>query len=215
MDAFIPTFLSISNRPFIVSKAVTLVFSQSKLMSDINVLNPKLLKVILIRRFSTMIQIEDLFIKIRDNLDKYQDDITATKAKIGEYREFLDKTVLQINRIRMGRTPAYSKQAQQCSVCNKPYTFIKWCKFCDREQFKMQFSNWDTGHPEFNKVIRDSHLSIKYPKGMYSGSHMKSLLIVNSWAKVLLQKFIRRIGLKDLVSGIMLLAREFNFQTHL
>jgi len=65
----------------------------------------------------------------------------------------------------MGRTPAYKKQTQRCSVCNKTYTFIKWCKSCDREQFQKQFSNWETGHSEFDKVIRDSQLSIKYPNG--------------------------------------------------
>ena len=107
---------------------------------------------------------KNLFIEIRNNLNKYQDDVNATKNKIREYRKFFDKTVLQINRVRMGRTPAYSKQAQQCSVCNKPYAFIKWCKFCDREQFQKQFSNWETSR-SVDKIIRDSQLSIKYPNG--------------------------------------------------
>ncbi|CAG8847496.1 24480_t:CDS:1, partial [Gigaspora margarita] len=93
----------------------------------------------------------------------YQQDIIASKDKVRECSECLNKTVLQINRIRMCRTPAYSKQAQQCPVCNKQYVFINWCKFCDREQFQKQFSSWETGHSEFDKIIRDSQLFIKYP----------------------------------------------------
>ncbi|EXX60340.1 Tpk1p [Rhizophagus irregularis DAOM 197198w] len=116
-------------------------------------------------KLNTMYQIENLFIEIGVNLNIYQDDITATEDKIKEYRELLDKTVLKLNRIRMARTPAYSNQAQQCFVCNRPYVFIKWCKFCDIEQFKKQFSNWGSGNPEFDKIIHDSQLSIKYPNG--------------------------------------------------
>ncbi|CAG8843355.1 7487_t:CDS:1, partial [Racocetra persica] len=78
-------------------------------------------------------KLENIINEFRNNLDRYQEDITASKGKIREYREILHKTVLQINRVRMGRIPAYSKQAQQCSLCNKQYVFIKWCKFCDRE----------------------------------------------------------------------------------
>ncbi|CAB4446214.1 unnamed protein product [Rhizophagus irregularis] len=116
-------------------------------------------------KLNTMYQIENLFIEIGVNLNIYQDDITATEDKIKEYRELLDKTVLKLNRIRMARTPAYSNQAQQCFVCNRPYVFLKWCKFCDIEQFKKQFSNWGSGNPEFDKIIHDSQLSIKYPNG--------------------------------------------------
>ena len=112
-----------------------------------------------------MVRIEDHFIEIKDNLDRYQGDITAVKDRIKEHRKFLDKTITQLNRVRMGRTPAYRKQTQRCPVCNKTYTFIKWCKSCDRGQFQKQFSNWETDHPEFDKVIRDSQLSIKYPNG--------------------------------------------------
>ncbi|CAG8439472.1 10322_t:CDS:2 [Cetraspora pellucida] len=53
----------------------------------------------------------------------------------------------------MGRTPAYSKQAQQCPVCNKQYAFIKWCKACDSEQFQKQFSSWETGLSIWDYVL--------------------------------------------------------------
>ncbi|GBB85993.1 hypothetical protein RclHR1_12430002 [Rhizophagus clarus] len=127
------------NHPFITLKAevvVTLIFSR-----------------------------KNIFIEISVNLSIYQNDVTETGNKIKEYRKLLDKTALKLNRIRMARTPAYSNQAQQCSVCNRPYVFLKWCKFCDIEQFKNQFSNWESGNQEFDKIIRHSQLSIKYPNG--------------------------------------------------
>ncbi|CAB4492838.1 unnamed protein product [Rhizophagus irregularis] len=139
--------------------------SINKTLSQLSKLTEVVVTWVFFSKLNTMYQIENLFIEIGVNLNIYQDDITATEDKIKEYRELLDKTVLKLNRIRMARTPAYSNQAQQCFVCNRPYVFIKWCKFCDIEQFKKQFSNWGSGNPEFDKIIHDSQLSIKYPNG--------------------------------------------------
>ncbi|GBC06640.1 hypothetical protein RclHR1_00070007 [Rhizophagus clarus] len=116
-------------------------------------------------KLNTMFQVEILFIEFSVSLNIYQDNITATEDKIKEYRELLDKSVLRLNRIRMGRTPAYSNQAQRCSVCNRPYVFLKWCKFCDIEQFKKQFPNWRSDNSDFDKIIHNSQLSIKFPNG--------------------------------------------------
>ncbi|RIA87073.1 kinase-like domain-containing protein [Glomus cerebriforme] len=156
--------------------------------------------------FNKMIQIENLFIEIRVNLDSYQHDITVSKDKIREYRKLLDRTILQLNRIRMARTPAYSKQAQQCSVCNKPYVYLKWCKFCDREQFQQQFSNWESGNPKFDKIIRDSQLSIKFPNGFIQWipyEKFTNLEFVGSgaFAKVYKASWVEGLGIWDYALG--------------
>ncbi|CAG8562923.1 10178_t:CDS:2 [Dentiscutata erythropus] len=155
---------------------------------------------------NTMIQLENIFNEFRNNLDRYQEDITASKDKVREYVKFLQKTVLQVNRVRMGRAPAYSKQAQNCSLCNGQYVFIKWCKFCDREQFQKQFSSWETDSSEFDKVIRDSQLSIKYPNVYiqwipYEKFSNIEFVGKGAFAKVYKADWIEGIGVWDYALG--------------
>ncbi|CAG8615353.1 183_t:CDS:2, partial [Dentiscutata heterogama] len=155
---------------------------------------------------NTIIQLENIFNELRNNLNKHQEDITASKDKIREYCEILHKTVLQINRVRMGRTPAYSKQAQQCPVCNKQYVFIKWCKFCDCEEFQKQFSSWEAGRSEFDKIIRDSQLYIKYPNVYiqwipYEKFSNIEFVGKGAFAKVYKADWVEGLGVWDYVLG--------------
>ncbi|CAG8556466.1 7155_t:CDS:2, partial [Racocetra persica] len=97
-----------------------------------------------------------IFDNINNKLDKYE-------KNINECRATFEMTKLQLNRVRMGRTPAYSKQPQQCSECEKPYVYIKWCVFCDRKQFQQKFRA--SGNLEIDKFLNDSQQSITYPNG--------------------------------------------------
>ncbi|CAG8693078.1 11943_t:CDS:2, partial [Acaulospora colombiana] len=153
-----------------------------------------------------MNRIENLFVEISNNLKKYKDDIATTEEKVGGFRDLLDGTILQINRARLARTPAYSNQAQQCSICNNPYVFLKWCKFCDREQFRQQFPNWGSGNTEFDKIIRDSQLSIKYPNGYiqwipYEKFHNITFVGSGSFAKVYRADWVEGFGIWDYALG--------------
>ncbi|RHZ86877.1 hypothetical protein Glove_43g67 [Diversispora epigaea] len=125
------------------------------------------------------------------DLNIYQDDITATENKIKEYRELLDKTALKLNRIRLARAPAYSKQAQQCS-----------------------FTNWGSGNPEFDKIIGDSQLSIKYPNGFIQWIPYEKLTNVEfvgrgAYANVYKANWVEGLGaLKELKNSINI-GKEF------
>ncbi|CAG8820810.1 31315_t:CDS:2, partial [Racocetra persica] len=84
--------------------------------------------------------------------------------------------------------------------------FIKWCKFCDREQFQKQFSNWETGSSEFNKIIRDSQLSIKYPNVYiqwipYEKFSNIEFVGKGAFAKVYKADWIEGIGVWDYALG--------------
>lgn len=107
-------------------------------------------------------QVENLFIKIRANINKYQAAINAFKENIENYHEIFSKTTLQLNRLWMARTPVYSSQVQQCFEYNKLYIYIKWCKFCDCKRFQQQFNNQTSNNSIINSLIHESQLSIKY-----------------------------------------------------
>ncbi|CAG8444964.1 1059_t:CDS:2 [Acaulospora colombiana] len=156
--------------------------------------------------FKSIIRVKNLFNEIQLNMNGYRDDVTATNDKIGEYRESVDGTILHINRIRMARTPAYSNQARLCSICNKPYVFLKWCKFCDREQFRQQFSSWESGNPELDEVIRGSQLSIKYPNGYILWIPYESFINITflgcgAFAKVYRADWVEGLGTWDYALG--------------
>src|SRR6266498_1556741 len=112
-----------------------------------------------------MDQMENLFMEINKNLKKYQDDLLTVEEKYKKHHKYFDRTKLQLNRIRLARTPAYSNQPQVCSTCNKPYVYLKWYKYCDRKQFQQQFANWKIGSSVIDNFIHESQLSIKYPNG--------------------------------------------------
>ncbi|CAG8458202.1 1514_t:CDS:2 [Acaulospora colombiana] len=100
---------------------------------------------------------------INDRLEKYREDINANRKKITACRELLDATEVQFNRIRLGRAPAYGEQVQNCDLCGKPYVYIKWCKSCDRNRFRGQFSKWTSGEDIIDKFIRETQTSINHP----------------------------------------------------
>src|SRR5205814_1623824 len=110
-----------------------------------------------------MMQLQIISNNIGNGLEKYKNDNAAGKEKIKTFRELLDTTELQFNRIRLGRTPAYSDQEQNCVMCGEPYVYLKWCKSCDRNQFKKQFSEWTSDSAAIDKFIRQTQLSINYP----------------------------------------------------
>ncbi|RHZ53149.1 hypothetical protein Glove_450g29 [Diversispora epigaea] len=96
--------------------------------------------------------------KNKDNINKTLSQLSKLGSSGRSFhfrisRPFKSQGCCFSSKIRMARAPSYSKQAQQCSICNKPYVFLKWCKFCDIEQFKKQFINWGSGIPEFDKII--------------------------------------------------------------
>ena len=90
-------------------------------------------------------------------------------------------------------------------MCNKPYTFIKWCKFCDRKQFVEQFSNWKT-HSVFDKIIEDSQLSIKYPNGYIQWIPYEKFVNIEfvgkgAFAKVYKADWVEGLGAWDYALG--------------
>ncbi|CAG8579882.1 10342_t:CDS:2, partial [Dentiscutata heterogama] len=113
------------------------------------------------------IRIKDHFSKIKDDLEKYKSSISATKKEVEKYRDMLNEIIRQQNMTRLARTPAYNNQPQNCSNCNYPFAFLKWCMHCDRNQFKKQYENksWTSGNVLIDNLILDSQLSIKYPNG--------------------------------------------------
>ncbi|CAG8737959.1 13065_t:CDS:2 [Cetraspora pellucida] len=61
------------------------------------------------------VQLVSLLNNIDSKIEKYQNDITTSKEKVDLCQELLDATELQFNRVRLGRTPAYSDQMQNCT----------------------------------------------------------------------------------------------------
>ncbi|CAG8788296.1 21247_t:CDS:2, partial [Gigaspora margarita] len=99
--------------------------------------------------------IKVIFNDINDKLEKYEKNINECHA-------IFEKTKLQLNRARMGRTPAYNKQPQKCK-CGEPYIYLKWCIHCDRKQFQQKFNTSD--NLEIDRFLYDSQQSITYPNG--------------------------------------------------
>ncbi|RIB28325.1 kinase-like domain-containing protein [Gigaspora rosea] len=108
-------------------------------------------------------QLVNLINNIDSKIEKCQNDITMSKEKIDLCQELLDATELQFNRVRLGRTSAYSDQIQNCTICGKQYIYLKWCKSRDRDQFKNNLSEWTSGNADIDKFIRNVQLNINHP----------------------------------------------------
>ncbi|KAF0535467.1 kinase-like protein [Gigaspora margarita] len=109
------------------------------------------------------VQLVSLINNIDNKIEKCQNDITSSKEKIDLCQELLDSIELQFNRVRLGRTSAYSDQIQNCTICGKQYIYLKWCKSCDRDQFKNNLSEWTSGNAAIDKFIRYVQLNINHP----------------------------------------------------
>ncbi|CAG8500215.1 9753_t:CDS:2, partial [Racocetra fulgida] len=45
-----------------------------------------------------------------------------------------------------------------CPECSRPRTDVRWCNFCESQQFSNNFINWTSGHPYLDKFIRYTQL---------------------------------------------------------
>ncbi|CAG8439387.1 3351_t:CDS:2 [Acaulospora colombiana] len=123
--------------------------------------------------------------KMCDKLDRYYNDTvngiyskmnevlcqltelnSLVREKTNEYNKIYKDTTRQLNRLKMGRAPAYKNQPQECSKCKGPYAYLKWCKSCESEQLMKQFARWINGiDNSMVEFVQDSLLNIKYPNG--------------------------------------------------
>ena len=49
-----------------------------------------------------------------------------------------------------------------CKKCQRQYTNIynKWCKLCQIDNFKINFTNWTSGHEKIDDLIQEVQLEI-------------------------------------------------------
>ncbi|RHZ88395.1 hypothetical protein Glove_23g95 [Diversispora epigaea] len=154
--------------------------------------NPQKIESIRLNRIS---RIKNLFIEISVDPNIYQDDITATENKIKEYRELLDKTALRLNRIRMARAQLIVNKHNNVPYATNHMYFLNGA-----------IHQWGIGNPEFDKIIRDSKLSIKYPNGFIQWIPYEKLTNVEfigrgAYANVYKTNWVERLGTWDYALG--------------
>ncbi|GBC05292.1 hypothetical protein RclHR1_06160003 [Rhizophagus clarus] len=53
----------------------------------------------------------------------------------------------------------FTKELNDCPECNKPRISFGWCKECEANSMKENFSYWTSGNEEIDKLIRHSQLN--------------------------------------------------------